>query len=105
MGGGFDWSVGATLCGRPGNHAGLSLRDITMRLYLAGHLGWYVQKKSWVDVPLTQPTRLIEVLEALGVPISEVAVGTLNGATISALEEVRVRNEDVVELFPPVGGG
>lgn len=76
-----------------------------MRLYLAGHLGWYVQKKSWADVPLTQPTRLIEVLENLGVPISEVAVGRLNGASLFALDDVMVRDEDTVELFPPVGGG
>jgi len=76
-----------------------------MRLHLGGHLAWYAQKKSWVDVPLTQPARLTDVLENLGVPISEVAVSTLNGAALFELAHVIVNDEDTVELYPPVGGG
>jgi sulfur carrier protein ThiS len=76
-----------------------------MRLHLAGHLGWYVQKKSWVDVRLAHPTRLIDVLEQLGVPIAEIAVGTLNRVPVFSFDEVMVNDSDVVELFPPVGGG
>jgi sulfur carrier protein ThiS len=76
-----------------------------MRLHLGGHLSWYAQKKSWVDVPLTQPARLTDVLENLGVPINEVAVGTLNGASLFEFTGVIVNDEDTVELYPPVGGG
>lgn len=76
-----------------------------MRLHLGGHLGWYAQKKSWVDVRLTQPTRLTDVLKTLGVPIGEIAVGTLNRAPLFSLDEVIVHDNDIVELFPPVGGG
>lgn len=76
-----------------------------MRLHLGGHLAWYVQKKSWVDVQLAQPTRLINVLAELGVPISEIAVGTINRASVFSFDDVIVNDGDTVELFPPVGGG
>ena len=76
-----------------------------MRLHLAGHLGWYVQKQSWVDVPLTQSARLIDVLNDLGVPLSEIAVGELNGTALFSFDAVMVSDADTVELFPPVGGG
>ena len=76
-----------------------------MRLHLGGHLGWYVQKKSWVEVQLTRPTHLTDVLENLGVPIGEIAVGTLNGEPLFSPEDVIVNDADTVELFPPVGGG
>jgi sulfur carrier protein ThiS len=77
-----------------------------MRLHLGGHLNWYApQKQTWVDVPLTQPTRLIDVLKNLGVPMAEIAVGTLNGVSVFSFDDVIVRDADTLELFPPVGGG
>lgn len=76
-----------------------------MRLHLGGHLGWYAQKKSWVDMRLVQPTRLIDVLAELGVPLAEVAVGTINRVPVFSFDDVIVSDGDIVELFPPVGGG
>ncbi len=76
-----------------------------MRLHLGGHLSWYVQKKSWVEVRLAQPTRLVNVLEKLGVPMAEIAVGTLNRTPFFSMDDVMVNDGDTVELFPPVGGG
>ena len=76
-----------------------------MRLHLGGHLSWYVEKKNWVVVRLAQPTQLKDVLTNLGVPMSEIAVGTLNGQALFSFEDVMVNNGDTVELFPPVGGG
>ncbi len=77
-----------------------------MRIHLGGHLSWYdPQKRSWLDVKLSEPTALLEVLQKLGVPAEEIAVGALNGAAMLSLENVRVTDADRVELFPPVGGG
>lgn len=88
-----------------GSHAGLPLRDVIMRFHLGGHLSWYAQKKSWVDVALTQPTRLTDVLQNLGVPVGEIAVGVVNGNSIFAFDDVMVNDGDKIELYPPVGGG
>jgi sulfur carrier protein ThiS len=77
-----------------------------MKLHLGGHLSWYVpQKKSWVEIKLSEPTPLAEVLKTLGVPMEEIAVGAVNGAVVFSLDQVRVADSDRVELYPPVGGG
>ena len=77
-----------------------------MKLHLAGHLGWYdLQKRSWIEMKLSGPTMLSEVLKTLGVPVEEIAVGAVNGAAIFSFADVPVRDEDRVELFPPIGGG
>ena len=77
-----------------------------MRLHLGGHLSWYdSRKRSWVDVALVAPTRLTQVLQDLGVPVGEVAVGVVNGDAFFSLEDVMVADADQVELFSPVGGG
>jgi sulfur carrier protein ThiS len=77
-----------------------------MRIHLGGHLSWYEpHKRSWLDVKLSEPTTLTAVLRKLGVPIEEIAVGALNGAAMTSLDNVRVIDADQVELFPPVGGG
>ncbi|MDE3092045.1 MAG: MoaD/ThiS family protein [Chloroflexota bacterium] len=76
-----------------------------MRLHLGGHLSWYdPQKRSWLDIRLSEPTRLSALLDRLGVPVAEIAVAAVNGAAV-ALEDARVTDSDRVELFPPVGGG
>ena len=77
-----------------------------MRLHLGGHLSWYVpEKRSWLEIKLLEPAALVDVLKKLGVPVSEIAVGAVNGAAIHSFEHVRVTDTDKVELFPPVGGG
>jgi sulfur carrier protein ThiS len=81
-------------------------QETLMKLHLGGHLSWYVApKRSWVEIPLSAPTTLGAVLKTLGVPTEEIAVGAVNGAAIFSFEELRVTDEDRVELFPPVGGG
>lgn len=76
-----------------------------MRLHLGGHLDFYdSQKRSWVDVSLGVPTRLLDVLAKLGVPEGEVAIVSVNGRAV-AIEEAIVSDADRVEIFPPVGGG
>ncbi len=77
-----------------------------MYLHLGGHLSWYdPQKRSSFEVKLLEPTTLGVLLQKLGVPIAEIAVGALNGTALLSLENVRVTDADKVELYPPVGGG
>ena len=77
-----------------------------MKLHLGGHLSWYdPHKRAWVELKLSAPTTLGEVLKMLGVPMAEIAVGAVNGAAIFSFEDVRVVDGDRVELYPPIGGG
>ncbi len=77
-----------------------------LQLYLGGHLSWYdSQKRKRIDVRLTKPTLLTNVLSDLHVPIGEIAVGVVNGNSVFAFDGVTVTDADKVELFPPVGGG
>lgn len=76
-----------------------------MRLHLGGHLSWFdPQKRSNLEIQLTQPRQLTDLLQELGVPIAEIAVAAVNGQAV-ALEDARVSDDDRVELYPPVGGG
>lgn len=76
-----------------------------MQLHLGGHLSWYDSgKRSDVAVPLAQPTRLLTLIENLGLPSAEVAIAVVNGSAVS-LEEALVSDGDRVQLYPPIGGG
>ena len=76
-----------------------------MRLHFGGHLNFYEpQKRTWVDVPVSAPTRLLDVLAQLGVPSAEVAIVSVNGNAVT-MEDAIVSDADRVEVYPPVGGG
>ena len=76
-----------------------------MRLHLGGHLSWYdPQKRSWLELHLTEPIPLVELVRQLGLPEGEIAVVAVNRRAIS-LEEAIVSDGDRVELYPPLGGG
>ena len=76
-----------------------------MQLHLGGHLSWYdPAKRSDVPVSLSQPMRLLRLIESLGLPVAEVAIAVVNGRAVS-LEEALVADGDRVQLYPPVGGG
>jgi len=76
-----------------------------VRLHLGGHLSWYdSQKRSWLEIRLSEPTSLLVLLEHLRVPVAEIAIATVNRTAVT-LEDARVTDADRVELFPPVGGG
>lgn len=76
-----------------------------MRLHLGGHLNWYdPQRRSWLDLPLSETTSLVELVHRLGLPLDEIAVVAVNGRAVS-LDDAQVSNGDRVELYPPVGGG
>ena len=76
-----------------------------MRLHLGGHLSWYdPQKRSWLELHLSEPISLVELVHQLGLPEGEIAVVAVNRRAIS-LEEAIVSDGDRVELYPPLGGG
>jgi sulfur carrier protein ThiS len=76
-----------------------------MRLHLGGHLSWYdPQKRSWLELSLSEPVALIELVCQLELPVGEIAISAVNGQVVS-LEEARVSDGDRVELYPPIGGG
>jgi sulfur carrier protein ThiS len=76
-----------------------------MRLHLGGHLAWYdPQKRSWLELHLSESTSLIELARQLGLPEGEIAVVAVNGRAVR-LEDARVSDGDRVELYPPLGGG
>jgi len=76
-----------------------------MRLHLGGHLSWYdPQKRSWLELRLSEPIPLVELVRQLGLPEGEIAVVAVNRRATS-LEEAIVSDGDRVELYPPLGGG
>jgi len=76
-----------------------------MQLHLGGHLSWYdPQKRSWLELHLSEPIPLVELVRQLGLPEGEIAVVAVNRRAIS-LEEAIVSDGDRVELYPPLGGG
>lgn len=76
-----------------------------MQIFLGGHLNFYHPKKdTWLSVDINQPTPLLGILEASGIPTGEVYLVVVNGE-IAELETVIVSAQDQVKLFPAVGGG
>jgi sulfur carrier protein ThiS len=76
-----------------------------MRLHLGGHLSWYdPMKRDWLDIDLSEARTLYDVLHGLAIPKDEVAVVAINGKAARP-EDASLENGDVVELYPPLGGG
>ena len=76
-----------------------------MRIFLGGHLNLYHPEKSkWLEVDLKGPTPLVDILNAAGVPLSEVQLTAINGEVVE-LREALVTEGDEVKVFSPVGGG
>lgn len=75
-----------------------------MRLHLGGHLNFYdPQKRTWLEVKLSGPTPLAEIIRQAGLPEGEVALLVVNNQQ-AELHEL-VTDADRVELYPPMGGG
>ncbi len=76
-----------------------------MQIHLGGHLSWYdPEKRSSIQVPLSQPTLLTELVQKLGLPTGEIAIVVVNGQAVE-LDQARIADGDRVELYPPIGGG
>ncbi len=76
-----------------------------MEIYLGGNLNFYhPQKQKWLEVEFDQPTSLVTVLQAAGIPLGEIQLVVINGE-IAELSTATITDSDQVKLFPPVGGG
>ncbi len=76
-----------------------------MILHLGGNLPFYAPgRANKFDIPLMEPTRLVEIAERLGVPVSEVYLTVINGE-LAALDEALITNTDEVRLYPAIDGG
>ena len=76
-----------------------------MKLHLGGYLSWYEpQRRSWLDITLAEPARLLDVVARLGIPLAEVSLASINGVMVS-MSDTRVSDSDEVELHPPLAGG
>ena len=76
-----------------------------MRIFLGGHLNFYHPKKEkWLEVNLSNPTPLVNVLDQAGIPVAEVQLVAINGE-VADLQSALVSEQDEVKVFSPVGGG
>jgi sulfur carrier protein ThiS len=76
-----------------------------MLLSLHNHLCWFTaDKKGQLEVHLSGPKPLKEVLIELELPSAEVALVIYNGEYAN-IEDLIVTNQDRVDLYPPIGGG
>ena len=76
-----------------------------MRLHLGGIFSAYLPgHPRQVVLELEKPTRLIDVLAKLGIPLAEINLVTVNGEVVD-LQEALVSHQDEIKLYPPVNGG
>ena len=76
-----------------------------MHLYLGGHLNYFdAQQRVNIEIDLVGKQQLADVLDRLKIPIGEVALITINGEVLS-LEDAWIKQEDHVQVYPPMGGG
>jgi sulfur carrier protein ThiS len=76
-----------------------------MRVHLGGHLSWYDgEKRDWLTMEQAVPISLPELARSLGLPAAEVAIISVN-RRMAHWDHPPVGDADVVEFFPPMGGG
>ncbi len=76
-----------------------------MRVHLGGHLSWYDrEKRDWLELAQPQPVSLGDLAARLGVPPAEVAVIAVN-RRLAQWDHPPVTDRDVIEFYPPMGGG
>jgi sulfur carrier protein ThiS len=76
-----------------------------MKLFLGGQFSLYIPgHPPSVDVDLAEPARLSEILSGLGIPVADIHLVVVNGQLVE-MEEAVVNDQDIVKIFPPVGGG
>ena len=76
-----------------------------MKLYIGSYFAFFTSERShWVDIELSKPTRLTDILFDLNIPAGEVHLVVLNDELVES-PEILVSNDDVVRLYPAVNGG
>ncbi len=56
-----------------------------------------------MDMDVSSGTTVKEIIESLGIPLQDVAIIMINGRGTNS--DAVLKSDDVLALFPPVGGG
>ena len=56
-----------------------------------------------MDMDVRSDTTVKEIIESLGIPLQDVAIIMINGRGTKS--DAVLKSDDVLALFPPVGGG
>ena len=76
-----------------------------MKLYLGSYFAFFTSgREHWVEVEISNPTPLTEILSALGIPAGEVHLVVVNGELEESTDTV-ISDGDIVRLYPALGGG
>ena len=77
----------------------------TMKLYLGSYFAFFTpDRRHWVDMELRKPTRLVDIVSKIGIPIAEIYLVVLNDRLVESPNTI-VSNDDIVRLYPAIGGG
>ncbi len=60
-------------------------------------------REKIMDMDVRSDTTVKEIIESLGIPLQDVAIIMINGRGTKS--DAVLKSDDVLALFPPVGGG
>ena len=60
-------------------------------------------REKILDMDVSSGTTVKEIIESLGIPLQDVAIIMINGRGTNF--DAVLKSDDVLALFPPVGGG
>ena len=60
-------------------------------------------REKIMDMDVRSDTTVKEIIESLGIPLQDVAIIMINGRGTNF--DAVLKSDDVLALFPPVGGG
>lgn len=76
-----------------------------MKLIAGGYLTFYTpDQRPDIDLPLKETVALRALLAEIGIPVAEIQLVVLNGQIVD-LDQVNLKNQDEVKVFPGVDGG
>lgn len=76
-----------------------------MKLYLGSYFAFFTSgREHWVEVEISNPIPLTQILSELGVPAGEVHLVVVNNALMESTDTV-ISDGDIVRLYPALGGG
>ena len=76
-----------------------------MKLYVGSYFAFYTSDSNhWVEIEISKPTRLTDIVSKLGIPIAEIQLVVVNDQLVES-PNTTVSDDDVVRLYPAIDGG
>lgn len=76
-----------------------------MKIYLGSYFAFFtIHREHWVEIDIPNPTPLTKILLELSIPVGEVHLVIVNDQLLESTGTL-ISNNDVVRLYPAVGGG